>query len=82
MEYAFDMSCCSSEADMQGLRRRLAELALDENVRIKIDALDSPLTDSLIKLLTSNGYTYQPYNENHGQEQYLVARRLAHISLL
>ncbi|HBK86640.1 MAG TPA: hypothetical protein DDZ53_11480 [Firmicutes bacterium] len=76
MEYAFDMSRGISDEDLQRLRRRLAELAQDERLRIKLDAVDSPQAGSLINLLTSNGYTYQPDASAGGEEQYLLVRRL------
>lgn len=76
MEYAFDMSRGISEEELQRLRRRLAELAQDEGLRIRLDTADSPQAGSLINLLTSNGYTYQPHSSDGGEEQYLVVRRL------
>lgn len=76
MEYAFDMSRGISEEELSRLRRRLAELAQDERLRIRLDATDSADAGSLISLLTANGYTYQPYRDNSGEEQYFVVRRL------
>lgn len=76
MEYAFDMSRGISSEDLQRLRRRLAELAQDERLRIKLDAVDSAQAGSLINLLTTNGYSYQPYADESGEEQYLLVRRL------
>ncbi|NLW16605.1 MAG: hypothetical protein GX033_02995 [Firmicutes bacterium] len=76
MEYTFDMSRGISESDLRRLRRRLAELAQDEGLRIRLDSTDSPRAGSLINLLTSNGYTYQPHRSEDGEEQYLIVRRL------
>lgn len=75
MEYAFDMSRGISEEELRRLRRRLAELAQDEGLRIRVET-DSPQAGSLINLLTSNGYTYQPHSSDSGEEQYLIVRRL------
>lgn len=76
MEYAFDMSRGISEEELRRLRRRLAELGQDEGLRIRLDTTNSPQAGSLINLLTSNGYTYQPHSGNSGEEQYLIVRRL------
>lgn len=76
MEYAFDMSRGIGEEELRRLRRRLAELAQDEGLRIRLDAVDSPQAGSLINLLTSNGYAYQPHSSDCGEEQYLIVRRL------
>ncbi len=76
LEYTFDMSRGISEEDLRRLRRRLAELAQDEGLRIRVDSTDSPQAGSLINLLTSNGYTYQPYKSEGDDEQYLIVRRL------
>jgi len=76
LEYTFDMSRGISEEDLRRLRRRLAELAQDEGLRIRLDSTDSPRAGSLINLLTSNGYTYQPFRSDDEDEHYLMVRRL------
>ncbi len=76
MEYQFKLNPELSDEDLRKLKRRLAELAQDEQLRVQLDSKDSLQRANLTKMLTNNGYTYQPEGGTEDDDQYLVVRRL------
>lgn len=76
VEYTLDMGAQISESDLRRLRQRLAELAQDEQLRIRVEAADAHQTGAITSLLEEQGYTYQPHGSHTGHDYYLLVRRL------
>jgi hypothetical protein len=76
VEYQFKMGPNLSDEDLRKLKRRLAELAQDEQLRVQLDSKDSLQRSNLIRMLASNGYIFQPEGSPEDDDQYLVVRRL------
>jgi hypothetical protein len=70
----FDLTQMVTDEERQRLRRCLAELDYDEQLRIRLPAADSTAADRLIRWLTSSGYAYQP-SCSASDEHYLLVQR-------